>query len=53
MTKQEFIKKVIDKFEMPNLDVDKLSKQLDIYKDFLQQENAKTNLTRLGKDEII
>lgn len=53
MTKQEFIKKVVDKFGISNLDTEKLSKQLDVYKDFLQQQNAQMNLTRLDKDDII
>lgn len=53
MTKNEFIKKVIDKFGITKLDIDKLSKQLDVYKDFLQAKNAEMNLTRLDKDDII
>ncbi|MBQ0045802.1 MAG: 16S rRNA (guanine(527)-N(7))-methyltransferase RsmG [Mycoplasma sp.] len=53
MTKQEFIKNVLDKFEISNLDKNKLSEQLDIYKTFLQEQNAQVNLTRLDKDDII
>lgn len=53
MTKQEFIKNVLDKFEISNLDINKLNNQFDIYKSFLQQQNAMVNLTRLDKDDII
>ncbi|MCQ2956834.1 MAG: hypothetical protein MJ233_03175 [Mycoplasmoidaceae bacterium] len=53
MTKTEFIDKVIKTFEITNLDKNKLSKQLDAYKAFLQEQNAKMNLTRLDKDDVI
>lgn len=53
MTKQEFIKNVIDKFELTNCNEQKISQQLDLYKDFLQKTNAELNLTRLDKDDII
>lgn len=53
MTKNEFIQKVVDKFEIKDLNIEKLSSQLDVYKEFLQNENAKMNLTRLDKDELI
>ncbi|MCQ3914651.1 MAG: hypothetical protein MJ201_02495 [Mycoplasmoidaceae bacterium] len=53
MTKNEFVKKVIEKFGITKLDTKKLSEQLDVYKDFLQSQNAKMNLTRLDKDDII
>ena len=53
MTKNEFIKKVVDQFEISNLDLDKLSNQLDSYKSFLKEKNAEMNLTRLDKDDII
>ncbi|XQP55493.1 MAG: 16S rRNA (guanine(527)-N(7))-methyltransferase RsmG [Mycoplasmoidaceae bacterium] len=52
MTKQEFIKNVLDQFET-NCDQQKLSRQLDVYKDFLQGQNAKMNLTRLDSDDVI
>lgn len=53
MTKIEFINKVVESFGITKLDKEKLSKQLDVYKDFLQQQNAKMNLTRLDKDDVI
>ncbi|MCQ3907332.1 MAG: hypothetical protein MJ219_00810 [Mycoplasmoidaceae bacterium] len=53
MTKTEFIKKVVDAFELSNCDQDKISKQLDVYKDFLQQQNQVMNLTRLDGDDVI
>lgn len=53
MTKNQFIDKVIEKFGITNLDKNKLSNQLDVYKDFLQEQNAKMNLTRLDGDDII
>lgn len=53
MTKIQFINNVIDKFELTNCDRDKISKQLDVYKTFLQEQNTKMNLTRLDKDDII
>lgn len=53
MTKNEFINKVIQKFELTNVDVDKISGQLDAYKEYLQAQNKITNLTRLDKDDII
>lgn len=53
MTKTQFIDKVIAKFGLTNCDKDKISKQLDVYKSFLQEQNAKMNLTRLDGDDII
>ncbi|XQP55195.1 MAG: 16S rRNA (guanine(527)-N(7))-methyltransferase RsmG [Mycoplasmoidaceae bacterium] len=53
MTKIEFIDKVINEFGITNLDKNKLSNQLDAYKAFLQEQNAKMNLTRLDKDDVI
>ena len=53
MTKTQFIDKVIAKFGLANCDKDKISKQLDVYKSFLQEQNAKMNLTRLDGDDII
>ncbi len=53
MTKNEFIDKTIKMFEISNINKDKLSNQLDAYKSFLQEQNAKMNLTRLDKDDVI
>lgn len=53
MTKTQFIENVIKEFGITNLDKNKLSSQLDVYKTFLQEQNAKMNLTRLDKDDVI
>ena len=53
MTKTEFINKVVALFELENCNKDKISKQLDVYKDFLQQQNTVMNLTRLDGDDVI
>lgn len=53
MTKTEFINKVIEKFAIKNCNKDRLSKQLDDYKNFLQTQNLTMNLTRLDDDKII
>ena len=53
MTKQEFINNVIEMFDIKDINKDKLSKQLDIYKDYLQETNKHLNLTRLDKDDVI
>jgi len=53
MNKQEFIKKVIERFQIAKVDVEYVSEQLETYKNFLQTQNKAINLTRLDKDEII
>lgn len=53
MTKTQFIDKVIESFEIKDFNKDKVSKQLDVYKDFLQKQNAVMNLTRLDGDDVI
>ena len=53
MTKQEFINKTLIELKIDNANQDRLSSQLDIYKTFLQEQNAITNLTRLDKEEMI
>ncbi len=53
MTKTEFINKTLDLFAIKNCNKEKLSMQLDAYKDFLQTQNLTMNLTRLDSDDII
>ena len=53
MTKNEFINKTLELFAINDCNKDRLSKQLDAYKDFLQTQNLTMNLTRLDDDEII
>jgi len=53
MTKEQFIDKVVDKFELKDFDKGRVSVLLDTYKAFLQEQNKITNLTRLDKDDII
>lgn len=53
MTKNEFINKTLELFAINDCNKDRLSKQLDAYKDFLQTQNLTMNLTRLDDDKII
>lgn len=53
MTKTEFINKTLERFAIKDCNKEKLSKQLDAYKDFLQTQNLTMNLTRLDSDDII
>lgn len=53
MTKTEFINKTIELFAIEICNKEKISNQLDAYKDFLQTQNLTMNLTRLDSDDII
>lgn len=53
MNKNQFIQNVKEEFSLTDINETKISEQLEVYKTFLQEQNAKMNLTRLDKDDVI
>lgn len=51
MTKELFLNKLKNDFK--NIDIDYVSKKIDIYENLLSEYNEKFNLTRLNKKDII
>jgi 16S rRNA G527 N7-methylase RsmG len=53
MNKNEFIDKTLKLFKIKNFNISFLNQQLEIYKNFLQQQNKYINLTRLDDEKNI